>query len=210
MKALSAFYPRILPYLPGCSEPMVNQVLVNSAIEFAEASLTIRQNLDPFNTVVGISEYDLDPPSINHDINRVMGVMVDGKELHPGMAEAIRNDLPTAHAKPRGFYTDRTDNTFMLRLTPPPDGVYPVVVAVTLRPSRSATQLDDDMYNIWIDPIVSGAIARAMMIPDQPFTNYQQAQYLLDSAAKQTNNSRIEGNYGLVRGSMRVRARPFA
>lgn len=210
MKALSAFYPRILPYLPGCSEPMVNQVLVNSAIEFAENSLTIRQNLDPFNTVVGISEYDLDPPSANHDINRVMGVMVDGKELHPGMAEAIRNDLPTAHAKPRGFYTDRTDNTFMLRLTPPPDGVYPVVVAVTLRPSRSATQLDDDMYNIWIDPIVSGAIARAMMIPDQPFTNYQQAQYLLDSAAKQTNNSRIESNYGLVRGSMRVRARPFA
>jgi hypothetical protein len=210
MKALSAFYPRILPYLPGCSEPMVNQVLVNSAIEFAENSLTIRQNLDPFNTVVGKIEYDLDPPSAQHDINRVMAVTLNGKELSPGMAEVIRNDLSTAVAMPRGFYTDRTDNTFTLRLAPPPDKVYPVVVAVTLRPSRAATQLDDDMYNIWIDPIVSGAIARAMQIPDQPFTNFAQAQYLLDSAAKQTNNSRIEGNYGLVRGSMRVRSRPFA
>jgi hypothetical protein len=210
MKALSAFYPRILPYLPGCSEPMVDQVLLNSAIEFAEMSLTIRQNLDPFNTVIGKVEYDLDPPTANHDINRVMGVTVDGKELTAGLFEAIRNDLPTAPAKPRGFYTDRTDNTFTLRLSPPPDEVYPVVVAVTLRPSRTATMLDDDMYNIWIDPIVSGAIARAMQIPDQPFTNFQQALYLLDSAAKQTNSSRIESNFGLVRGSMRVRARPFA
>lgn len=210
MKPLSAFYPRILPYLPGCSEPMVDQVLVNSAIEFAEMSLTLRQNLDTFYTVVGCTQYDLDPPSTQHDINRVMSVAVNGKELQPGLAEVIRNDLPTAKAIPRGFYTDRTDSMFTLRLSPPPDKAYPVVVAVTLRPSRSATQLDDDMYNIWIDPIVSGAIARAMMIPDQPFTNPAQAQELLASASKQTVSSRIESNFGLARGSMRVRYRPFA
>lgn len=210
MKPLSAFYPRILPFLPGCSEPMVDQVLVNSAIEFAEASLTLRQNLDPFKTTAGIAQYDLDPPTKNHEINRIMGVTLDGKELHPGLFEAIRNDLPTDTAKPRGFYSDRTDNVFTLKLSPPPDGKYTVVVAVNLRPARGATQLDDDLYNIWIDPIVSGAIARAMQIPDQPFTNFAQAQYLLDSAAKQTVSSRIEGNYGLVRGSMRVRPRRFA
>lgn len=210
MKPLSVFYPRILPYLPGCSEPLVDQVLVNSAIEFAEMSLTLRQNLDPFKTVVGITQYDLDPPTANHEINRVMSVAVDGQELTAGLFEAIRNDLPTANAKPRGFYTDRTDNTFTLKLSPPPDGRYTVVVGVNLRPARNATQLDDDLYNIWIDPIVSGAIARAMQIPDQPFTNFAQAKYLLDSAARQINSSRIEGNFGLVRGSMRVRARPFA
>lgn len=210
MKPLSAFYPRILPFLPGCSEPMVDQVLINSAIEFTENSLVLRQNLDLFSTVVGKVEYDLDPPTNQHDINRVMSVNVDGKELRAGMVESIRNDMPTAVAIPRGFFTDRTDNTFVLRLAPPPDKVYRVLVGVTLRPARSATQLDDDLYNIWIDPIVSGAVARAMQIPDQPFTNFAQAQYLLASAAKQTNTSRIESNYGLVRGSMRVRSRPFA
>jgi len=209
MKPLSAFYPRILPYLPNCPEPLVDQVLVNAAIEFAEASLTLRQNLDSFNTVVGKVDYDLDPPTRYHDINRVMGVTLNGKELRPGLFEAIRNDLPTATAIPRGFYTDRTDNTFTLRLSPPPDKAYPVVVAVTLRPARDTTQLDDDFYNIWIDPIVSGAIARAMQIPDQPFTNLPRAQELLASAAQQTVSSRIESNFGLVRGSMRVRPRSF-
>ena len=210
MKALSAFFPRILPYLPGCPEPLVAQVLIDAAIEFCDSSLVLRQNLDTFNTVVGRVQYDLDAPSAQHDINRVMGVTLDGKELVAGMAEALRGDMPTAPAKPRGFYTDRTDSVFTLMLSPPPDEVYSVLVNVALSPARTATQLDDDLYNTWINPIVSSAIAQAMQIPGQPFSNPAQAQILLKSVARQTVTSRIEGNYGFVRGSMRVRSRPFA
>ena len=210
MKPLSAFFSRILPYLPGCSEPLAAQVLVNAAIEFCDTSLVLRQNLDTFKTFKGQIQYDLDPPSTQHTISRVMGVTLDYKELTAGMAEAIRGDLPTAVAKPRGFYTDRTDSVLTLMLSPPPDGAYDVVVNVALAPARTATQLDDDLYNTWINPIVSSAIAQAMQIPGQPFSNPAQAQVLLNSAARQTNSSRIESNYGLVRGSMRVRNRPFA
>ena len=210
MKALSAFFPRILPYLPGCPEPLAAQVLIDAAIEFCDSSLVLRQNLDTFNTVVGRVQYDLDAPSAQHDINRVMGVTLDGKELVAGMSEALRGDMPTAPAKPRGFYTDRTDSVFTLMLSPPPDEVYSVLVNVALSPARTATQLDDDLYNTWINPIVSSAIAQAMQIPGQPFSNPAQAQILLNSVARQTVTSRIEGNYGFVRGSMRVRSRPFA
>lgn len=209
MKSFSAFFPRIMPYLPGCSEPLVAQSLLNAAIEFCEATNVLRQNLDPFNTVVGQVQYDLDPPSSQHNICRVMSVNVDGKEMSPGMAEVIRNDLPTQNSMPRGFYTDRTDSSFTLMLSPPPDKIYPVIVNVALRPAITATQLEDDLYNIWIDPLVNGAIARCMMVPDQPFTNYPMAQQLLKTAESQTTNSRIEGNYGLIRGSMRVRSRSF-
>jgi hypothetical protein len=210
MKALSAFFPRILPYLPGCPEPLAAQVLIDAAIEFCDSSLVLRQNLDTFNTVVGRVQYDLDAPSAQHDISRVLGVTLDDKELVAGMAEAIRGDMPTAPAKPRGFYTDRTDSVFTLMLSPPPDEVYSVLVNVALSPVRTATQLDDDLYNTWINPIVSSAIAQAMQIPGQPFSNPAQAQILLNSVARQTVTSRIEGNYGFVRGSMRVRSRPFA
>ena len=210
MKPLNAFFPRILPYLPGCPEPLAAQVLVNAAIEFCEASLVLRQNLATFSTSVGQAQYDLDPPSAQHDISRVMGVTLDSKELTAGLAEAIRGDLPTEDAKPRGFYTDRTDSTFTLMLSPPPDGVYPVVVNVALRPARAASMLDDDLYNMWVDPIVSAAIARAMQIPGQSFSNPAQATVLLNDASRLTTGARIEGNYGSVRGSMRVRYRPFA
>lgn len=210
MKALSTFYSRILPFLPGCSEPMVDQVLIDSAIDFCEKSLVLRQNLDTFNTVIGVSNYDLDPPSAQHVISRVVSVAVDGKDISAGLAEAIRNDLPTANSIPRGFYTDRTDNTFTLSLSPPPDKKYTVVVGVVLAPAITATQLDDDLYNTWSEPIVNGALARAMMVPDQPFTNFARAEQLTAAAAQKTITARTEGNYGFVRGSMRVRSRPFA
>jgi len=209
VKALSEFYPRIIPYLPGISEPMVNQVLVDSAIEFCDTSLVLRENLDTFYTSIGRIEYDLDPPSTQHNISRVMGVAVDGKALSGVEYESLRNDFATSNAVPKGFYTDRTGSTLTLRLTPPPDKIYPVVVNVTLRPARSATLLEDDLYNIWIDPVVTGAIARAMQIPDQPFTNFAQAGYLTNYSARQTISSRIEGNYGQIRGSVRARARPI-
>jgi hypothetical protein len=210
MQALSAFFPRILPYLPGCSEPLAAQLLLDSAIDFCSNSLVLRQNLDPFKTAAGISQYDLDPPSTQHNIDRVMGVTLTGQELRPGMSEIVHNDLPTDKAKPRAFYTDRTDSVFTLYLTPPPDDSYSVVVAVALRPARTATTLDDDLYNIWINPVANGAIAKAMMIPDQPFTNPAQASYLQLAMAKQTNSSRVESTYGFIRGSMSVRPRPFA
>jgi hypothetical protein len=209
VKALSEFYPRIIPYLPGVAEPLVNQVLVDSAIDFCESSLVLRENLDPFATSIGLVEYDLDPPSTQHNISRVMGVAVDNVALSGVEYETLRNDFPVSKSRPKGFYTDRTGSILTLRLTPPPDKVYPVIVNVTLRPARAATLLEDDLYNIWIDPIVTGAIARAMQIPDQPFTNFVQAQYLLGSAARQTISGRIEGNYGQIRASARARSRPI-
>lgn len=209
MKILSTFFPRILPYLPGCSEPLAAQALLTAAIEFCEASSVLRQNLASFNTTVGVDQYALNPPSNQHAIARVMSVAVDRVELIAGLAENIRNDLPVDTAKPRGFYTDRTDSGFSLRLSPPPDGVYPVVVAVALRPAIDATELDDDLYNIWVDPLVAGAISRCMLVPDQPFTNFPMARQMQDTAAKGFVASRIEGNYGLVRGSMRVKPRRF-
>ena len=209
MQPLSAFYSRILPYLPGCSEPMVDQVLIDAAIEFCENSLAIRQNLDPFYTRLGADEYDLDPPTNQYTIARVLSVNVAGEELAPVMVETVRNDFSSVNARPRGFYTDRVDSVLVLRLTPPPDGKYEVKVVAALRPSRTATQLDDDLLNLWVTPVTQSALAKAMMIPDQPFTNPAMSASLAVTAAKLTSTTRIESTYGLIRGSMTARNRPF-
>jgi hypothetical protein len=209
MKALSAFYSRILPHLPGCPEPVVDQMLLTSAIEFCEKSQVLRQNLDPFSTVADIGEYDLDSPSAQLIISRVLGVTADGIPLVGDMAESFPRYLPVDSGIPSSFYVDRTDSQFVLRLLPTPDDVYRLVTTVALRPAMTATQLEDDLYNRWVEPVVSGAIYRAMLLPDQPFTNYARASQVQMETARHITNSRIEGNYGHVRGSMRVRSRPF-
>jgi len=124
MKALSAFYSRILPHLPGCPEPVVDQMLLTSAIEFCEKSQVLRQNLDSISTVADIGEYDLDSPSAQLIISRVLGVTADGIPLVGDMAESFPRYLPVDSGIPSSFYVDRTDSQFVLRLLPTPDDVY--------------------------------------------------------------------------------------
>ena len=88
--------------------------------------------------------------------------------------------------------------------------MYKVVVHAALRPTREATQLEDDLYSIWIDPLVNATLSKILQVPNQPFTNFMMAEKYAKDAARGFATSRTEGNYGLIRGSMRVRSRPFA
>jgi hypothetical protein len=208
MKPLSAFFPRILPYLPGCSEPFAAQALLTSAIEFCENSQVLRIDLDPISTVEGQPGYTLGTANADLAITRVLGVTLDGHALSGIMAEALR-EPPAMKARPTSFYVNTSAGDFELRLAPLPDDVYTLVANVALRPARDATTLHDDLYDLWIDPLVAGALHRCMLTPEQPFTNPTQALYWERMAAVATAGSRIEGNYGYVRGSMRVKSRPF-
>lgn len=208
MKLLSAFFPRIIPYLPGCSEPFAAQALLVSAIEFCENAQVIRRNLDPITTTPGVDGYSLVLDDAQQAITRVLGVTMDGRVLPSVMAEALR-ELPDGNARPSGFYVDTSAGGYVIRLAPAPDEVYTLVPTVALRPSRDASELHDDLYDLWVDALVAGTLHRCMLTPDQPFTNPVQALYWEKMAATATVGSRIEGNYGYVRGSMRVKTRPF-
>jgi len=208
MKLLSAFFPRILPYLPGCSEPLAAQALLSSAIEFCDTAQVLRINLDPIQTSAGAAAYGLTPPSSELAIARVLGVTLDGRAIVPVLAEALR-EPPTVEARPTSFYVDTSGGSFSLRLAAIPDDVYTLVANVALRPTRDATTLHDDLFELWVEPLVAGTLHRCMLVPDQPFTNPTQALYWGGVAAKATANSRVEGNYGYVRGSMRAKAHPF-
>jgi hypothetical protein len=208
MKAISEFFSRLIPYVPGCSEPLAQQALLDSAIAFCEASQVIRHDLDVFNTVVGRASYELDLPS-QQQLARILLVKVGDQEIYAELAES-RGYPPEADAIPTAFFTTRNDSDLACQLYPVPDKVYPVRVRVALRPTKAATQLENDLVDYWTDPIVDGAMARILAIPDQPFSDLNKAMMMRASAARGIHNARIEGNYGRVRGSMRVKQRPIA
>jgi hypothetical protein len=208
MKAISEFFSRLIPYVPGCSEPLAQQALLDSAIAFCEASQVIRHDLDVFNTVIGRASYELDMPT-QQELTRILLVKVGDQEIYAELAES-RGYPPDADAIPTAFFTTRNDAELLFQLYPVPDKVYAVRVRVALRPTKAATQVENDLVDYWTDPIVDGAMARILAIPDQPFSDPNKAMMMRASAARATHNARIEGNYGRVRGSMRVKQRPFA
>lgn len=208
MLSIDQFFPRVLPFVVGCSEPLARQAILDSAIKYCEKTLILRQSLDSFNTIKNLVNYDLESPNNQMRVARVLSVNIDGKEIK-GIFEEDVPLLNENEGKPTGFYTSRVDSDFVLNLYPKPDRKYKVDVVVALAPTRSATSVEDDLFNIWAEGIASGAIAYLTKIPNMPFTNPEIAMMKDMEASKHMQESRVESYYGRIRGGTRVKSRPL-
>jgi hypothetical protein len=207
MKPISDFFPRMLPYLPGCSEPMAAQALVDAAIAFCEDSMVLREPLAPVAVVADTEAYTLVAP-VQQQVARVLSVRLGDRELAAVMAEDV-NLLPAATGRPMAFYTTRTGSALQVHLFPTPDEAGSLVAQVALRPTKTADELEDDLFDLWSDAVISGAMARCMAVPGQPFSDPSGAAAYGSAAAALSRKARVESYHGRVRGSIRVRSRPF-
>jgi hypothetical protein len=208
MISIDEFFPRVLPYVPGCSEPLARQAILDSATRFCEKTLILRQSLDSFNTIKNLVSYDLESPNNQMRVARVLSVTIDGKEIK-GIFEEDVPMLSDNEGKPTGFYTTRVDSEFVLNLYPKPDDKYKVVVTVALAPTKTASALENDLYDIWSEGVICGAIARIAKVPNMPFSSMDVAMMKEAEAAKYLQESRVESYYGRVRGGTRVKTRPL-
>ena len=208
MLSIDELFPRVLPYVPGCSEPLARQAILDSAIAFCETTSILNQTLDAFNTVSGLVSYDLESPNRQMKVARILSVTVDGKEIHGTFSEDVPM-LQDREGRPTSFYTTRIDSEFVLNLHPTPDDRYPVVVTVALSPVITATSLENDLVNVWSDAIVEGAIARIAKVPNQPFSSFDVAMLYDQSSARKTALVKAESYQGRIRGGTRVKTRPL-
>lgn len=165
MATWAAFHSLILPETPGCPEVTVNSALAASAAEFCAETHIWRETLDPFDTEADEALYDLDASAV---VESVPQLVVDGRELGHVDIRLLDPTRLTDTGIPSHFWVqdDRS-----VRLFPIPDGVYPVVATVTLKPSRSARQVPDWIFETFADGIVSGALWRLLRIPGKEWTN---------------------------------------
>ena len=192
----------------GCPEPTVAQAVVDAAIVFCEDSMVIREVLDSITLEIGNGAYTLDAPQ-HQSITRVLNAWVDGVQIQVNPQDQV-NPLRTATGPIQGCFTSRAGSEFALSVYPLPDKAYTLTVECALRPVRGATQLEDDLYELWVQPISDGAISRLASIPDQPYTNInlagsRQMQFLLAS-----RRALVESSYNRTRGTSTVRPRPLA
>lgn len=208
MKPIDSFFSRILPLVPNCPEPLAEQAVLDSAIEFCERSNALRYTVDQFPTVIGQSTYDIDVPT-NHTFVRVVYLTVDGMDLTSHVTEK----LPTkdvSNSMPYRYYTTQNESELQLNLYPAPDAVYQVNMNIVLKPSYSARYVEDDLFNYWNDAIVAGALYRLKVVPGQPFSDPAGALYYDRRSKILCHQARLEGNIGRVVGSMDARPRPLA
>lgn len=214
MKALSLFLPRILPHVVGCPEVTAQEALIDTAIEFCERTLVVQKTLNQLDTEKAWNEYTLPTPN-DQVVVIPVAVWFKAKLLEPVAAQAIQNvqaytDNISGSTVTQGTPTSyfwTAPNTLGLYPVPDTDEVETLTVRAALKPKRSATQLEDVLFDDWLDPLVSGTLARLHAMKDQPWASSDRALLRSREFRNGLQRARIESSQGRVRANLSVNLR---
>jgi len=214
MKAFSVFLNDVMPEVPGCTIEIATHAIKNSCIEFCEKSLIIQRDHDPVTVVAGIVDYDFEPPT-GMLVTRIMKAWHKTLVLTPlapddvEFAEVYNRLFNGANVdrKDPQYILQKDERTFSLYGIPATTVANGLTMRVALKPSRSATTVDDVLYEDYAEVIAAGAKARLMMSAGKPYTNPQIAAVQLDMFRQGTNVARQRATRGYVRSSTGVTLR---
>lgn len=174
--AYTQWLDHIQPHVQDCPSPMILLAVRQACIEFCRSSRYLRVNLDPFNTVVGDDEYDLSPPA-DTVVSAVLNVRCGGRLIDAARQEDLDSEAnywrdlegpPSRYLLP---------NEATIILNPVPQEVVAVRILAAIRPSQASGGVDEAIFERFLDPVASGALARLMAMPGVSWSNPELAGY---------------------------------
>jgi hypothetical protein len=220
MQPLDVFLSRLLPRASGCPDILAQQAIIDSAIEFCEETRIVTTTVVPFGVIAGTGTYVLALPAGTASAV-VDKVWFGTTQLHPASATSINAIL--AYVESTGTLggveaAQRGTPSEFYEFSPGVVGVYPVpeVTAdgilsarVATKPTREATQLDDVLYNDWVEAICAGALYRICSIKGQSFSSDATATEEFAKFRLAINKATATRIRGRVSTSLAVKQRPI-
>jgi len=213
MTNYTAFLDYVLPHVPGCTNEMALMEIENTIIDFCEKTLILQVDHDPVTSVAGIVDYDLDPPS-NTLIVKIMRLWFKGKLLDPRAPDTVYT--PSIYNQNSGAVVEKADPQFYIQKDLRSFSLYPVPVntdsqsltlRVALKPTRSASTIDDLIYEEYAEIIGHGATSRLFISPGKPYSSAQQSAMSAAKYMAGVNVARDRALKGYVRSSKQVQFR---
>lgn len=170
---LTTARPYVQPHVVGCPVPLVDQAILRAAIRFCAETGVWRHTHVPLAVVEATTAYSFFPPP-GAKVERVLAAWLDGQPLTVKNATDMLGvaDWTTETGTPECLVV-LSDSQF--RVYPLGDGG--VDMEVTLRPSRDATTIDDDVAEAHIEAIADGALEILMAYPGKPWSSPEYAAY---------------------------------
>lgn len=209
-KVWADFLDEILPEMRGTPpQSLVTNAVRNAAIEFCERSYVLRMDHPAISAAADTGEYTWSPGT-GLKVVRAEEVWYDGKPLTPITVDDLKdlNEHWTSwEGTPLYFVQERVE---MLTIVPyPADSLADAIEAkVSVKPSRSATGIDDAIWEKYLEVIASGAKARLFAMSGKPWTNEKLAVYHKGMFDDGIDKARLAAFKGHVR-SRNQRGRNF-
>lgn len=187
---------------------MATQAVLDAAITFCDRSLAIYRTLEPVTLEPGRNNYPLEATS-QQTVARVKRAFINGREINLFGQSGVSPETGFA-GRPTKLHVVQTIFGPEIILSPTPDAPYVLTMEGALRPRRTAQALDPDLFEVWIDAIVAGAVSKVQRIAAQPFTDPVTAAQHHAEFLSHISRARADGPINRVATTMTVRARPLA
>lgn len=201
------FLPEVMPYVHDTPEFVMINAIRNAAIEFCDKSLYWQYEHDPITCLPNQSVYEFDLPN-ETTTARIMSAWYQNLPMasrnEDEMYKIFPMDWRTMVGRPQ-FYIQNRPSELIIAPSPQILAVNGLVILMALKPTRSSTTIDSDIYERWAEHIAFGARARLYDTPNQPYADPQQAVKYRAWFESAIGEAKIDRNRGLNRASVRVR-----
>ena len=178
MASYSSLVKEVLPYVPFCPDSLVESNLRSATIEFCERSKAYILDMDGFNTISGVYEYDFDIPT-GTEVHQILYMTYDVQDMDPISPRSLELNYPDWRDKSGNphVYLQKTPTSFWI--VPVPSGAKQVITSVALKPSRTSNNIDTTISNQYRDAIIYGTLYRLLRMPSREWTDIGAAREYL-------------------------------
>jgi hypothetical protein len=177
--ALTAFLPEVLPSVPSCPQPLAINAVRNTLRTLCERAPVWKNTPTAIDVVADQMEYPFVPAS-GTLVAGVEYAAHDDLEIFPKteqqLDEMYANWRTDGSGDPK-YYTQLSQRKIALVPTPAAASTGGLTLRVSLKPSSTATTVEDEIYDEWHEVVAHGALARLLVIPDKPWTNADEALF---------------------------------
>jgi hypothetical protein len=214
-KSYEEFFSWVLPEVNGCPEITAIQAIRDTVIQFCEMTRIHQADHDPISVIAKIPDYDLETPVTGTRIVQVMNAWYKGGKLEPAAPDDVNDPtvynqhiggVTMSYASPKYFIQKDSDS---ISLLPIPDQTLAsaITMRVALAPLRNGSSCADFIFEQWVEPIASGAIAKLQMSAGKPYSNPQTAAVHQARYTQGVNAARQRAVRGFNRSGMSVQLR---
>lgn len=174
MKLWADFHPYVLPDVPGCPEPMLDQALRETARDFCTRTKAWAEWMDPFTASSARALYEFEPDAGTEVVAALAATV--GKDEYTVLGS---KDLPAAWQDgEQGKVKDKTlihVNSKEFILYPAPSAGQRITLQLALRPTMAGTGVGDVIFEEFTEAIAAGAKSKLMAKPRKEWTDLQTA-----------------------------------
>jgi hypothetical protein len=216
----SSLAVRLQPVVPGCPRQTIVQYIRDAAIKTCERTLTWRYQVPRFDLTAGTYIYSYRQP-FDSQVHAVFSVLLNNiplevltldraLELYPAWADkyTTSGDIALYGSQPRSV-TEVSPDAFAVLPLPDAERTYNVRMFVALKPTRTASGMDEVIFNDLEDVMMHGALQHLLALPKTNWSDRELATYHAKQYLTQLVERRARANLGNARGTFAVQMQPF-